>query len=62
VHEVEACSIFFQLQLQDLRRVGKSVANDRAGLSDAKGNDGGVGTQLAQEVELLVRLLEPNLT
>jgi hypothetical protein len=61
VHEVEARSIFFQLQLQNLRRIGKSVANDRTGLSDAKGNNGGVGTQLAHEVELLVRLLEANL-
>ncbi len=62
IHEVEARTVFSQPQLQDLGRIGEGVADDRAGLGDAKRDDGRVGTELSHQVELLLRLLEADLT
>ena len=57
-HEIEPRAVFAKAQLHDFRRIREGVANHWTGLGDAKGDDGGVGTQLPLQVELLLGLLE----
>ena len=60
-HQFQPGAVLAEPQLHDLRWIGESVTNDRAGLRDAKRNDGGIRAQLPCEIELLLRLLQPHL-
>ena len=60
-HELESGALLAKAQLQHDRRLRKSVANDRARLGEAKRNHRGIGTELAVEVELLLRLVQAHL-